>query len=59
MPIGEFLELIHDSGCGIYACQASVEMFGLTMEDFVPQVDGILNVGEFYDRGSGAQIVFT
>ena len=58
-PIGEFLELIHDSGCGIYACQASVEMFGLTMEDFVPQVDGILNVGEFYDRGSGAQIVFT
>jgi peroxiredoxin family protein len=58
-PIGEFLELIHDSGGGIYACHATVEMFGLTMEDFVPQVDGILTVGEFYERSASAQIVFT
>ena len=58
-PIGEFLELIHDSGGHIYACQASVEMFGLTMEDFVPQVDGVLTVGEFYDRSAGAEIIFT
>ena len=58
-PIGEFLELIHDSGCGIYACQASVEMFGLTMEDFVPQVDGILTVGEFYGLAAGGEIIFT
>ena len=58
-PIGEFLELIHDSGGGIYACHATVEMFGLTEDDFVPQVDGILTVGEFYDRSAGAQIIFT
>ena len=58
-PIGEFLELIHDSGGHIYACQATVEMFGLTMEDFVPQVDGVLTVGEFYDRSAGAEIIFT
>jgi peroxiredoxin family protein len=58
-PIGEFLELIHDSGGGIYACHASVEMFDLESDDFVPQVDGILTVGEFYERSAGAQVVFT
>jgi len=58
-PIGEFLELIHDSGGGMYACQATVDMFGLTMEDFIPQVDGILTVGEFYDRSAGAEVIFT
>jgi peroxiredoxin family protein len=58
-PIGEFLELIHDSGGGIYACHATVEMFGLTMEDFVPQVDGVLTVGEFYELSAGAEVIFT
>jgi peroxiredoxin family protein len=58
-PVGEFIELIHDSGGGIYACHATVEMFGLSDEDFVPQVDGVLTVGEFYERSAGAQIIFT
>ena len=58
-PIGEFIELIHDSGGGIYACHASVEMFDLGEDDFIPQLDGILTVGEFYERSAGAQIIFT
>jgi len=58
-PIGEFVELVSDSGAGIYACQATVDMFGLTMESFVPQVDGIITVGEFYERAAGGQIIFT
>ena len=58
-PIGEFIEMIHDSGGGIYACHASVEMFGLTEDDFVPQVDGVLTVGEFYELSAGAEIIFT
>jgi peroxiredoxin family protein len=58
-PIGEFLELIHDSGGRIYACHASVEMFDLDVDDFVPQVDGVLTVGEFYERSGGAQVIFT
>ncbi|HET9436800.1 MAG TPA: DsrE/DsrF/DrsH-like family protein [Gaiellaceae bacterium] len=58
-PIGEFLELIHDSGGRIYACHASVEMFDLEESDFVPQVDGVLTVGEFYERSAGAQVIFT
>ncbi len=58
-PIGEFLELIHDSGGHIYACHASVEMFDLEQDDFVAEVDGILTVGEFYERAAGAQVIFT
>ena len=58
-PIPEFIELVHDSGVHLYACRASVEMFGLTIEDFVPQVEAIISVGEFYEKAAGGQIVFT
>jgi peroxiredoxin family protein len=58
-PIPEFVELIADSGAGLYACRATVEMFGLTLEDFVPQVKGILSVGEFYGLAAGGEIIFT
>jgi hypothetical protein len=34
-------------------------MFGLTMDDFVPQVDGILTVGDFFGLAAGGEIVFT
>jgi peroxiredoxin family protein len=58
-PVPEFVELIADSGAGLYACKATVEMFGLSMDDFVPQVSDIISVGEFYERAAGGQIVFT
>jgi peroxiredoxin family protein len=58
-PIPEFIELVADSGVHLYACKASVDMFGLTMEDFVPQVEDIISVGEFYEKAAGGQIIFT
>jgi peroxiredoxin family protein len=58
-PIGEFIEMIHDAGGKIYACKATVDMFNLTKQDFCPQVDKILTVGEFYEASAGAQIIFT
>ena len=58
-PIPEFIELVGDSGARLYACKATVDMFGLTMEDFVPQVEEIISVGEFYEKAAGGQIVFT
>ena len=58
-PIPEFIEMIADSGAGLYACKASADMFGLTREDFVPQVRDIITVGEFYGLAAGAQIIFT
>ncbi len=58
-PIPEFVEMIADSGAGLYACKASVDMFHLTMDDFVPHVRDIISVGEFYALTGGGQIVFT
>ncbi len=58
-PIPEFIEMIADSGAGIYACKASVDMFHLTREDFVPQVIDIITVGEFYGLAAGGEIIFT
>ena len=58
-PIPEFVELISDSGAGLYACKASVDMFDLTKDDFIDQVDDIITVGEFYEKAAGGQIIFT
>ena len=49
-PIPEFIELVADSGARLYACKATVDMFGLTIDDFVPQVKDIISVGEFYEE---------
>jgi peroxiredoxin family protein len=58
-PIPEFVELVADSGAHLYACKATVDMFGLTMDDFTSQVDDIISVGEFYALAAGGQIIFT
>jgi peroxiredoxin family protein len=57
--IPEFIEMIADTGAGLYACKASVDLFGLSREDFIDQVTDIITVGEFYVRAAGGQIIFT
>ena len=58
-PIPEFIEMIADTGARLYACKASVDLFGLTKDDFIPQVQDIITVGEFYEKAAGGQIIFT
>ena len=58
-PVPEFLEMIADTGAGLYACKASVDLFGLEKNDFIPQVNDIITVGEFYTKAAGGQIIFT
>jgi peroxiredoxin family protein len=58
-PVPEFVEMIHDAGGHLYACKATVDMFHLCKDDFCPQVDRVLTVGEFYELSAGAQIIFT
>jgi len=58
-PIPEFIEMIADSGAGLYACKASVDLFGLSIDNFIPQVHDIITVGEFYGLAAGGQIIFT
>ena len=57
--IPEFIEMIADTGTGLYACKASVDLFGLEKNDLIPQVQDIITVGEFYELAAGGQIIFT
>jgi peroxiredoxin family protein len=58
-PVGEFIEMISDAGGKLYACKATVDMFHLSEDDFCPQMDGVLTVGDFYEMSAGSQIIFT
>ena len=58
-PIAEFMEMIADTGAGIYACKATVDMFHLEKNDFIPQLNDIITVGDFYEMAAGGQIIFT
>jgi peroxiredoxin family protein len=58
-PIPEFIQLCADSGVRLFACKASVDMFGLEKADFVDDVEDIITVGEFYQLAAGGQIIFT
>jgi peroxiredoxin family protein len=57
--IPEFVEMIADTGAGLYACKASVDLFDLERDDFIDQVKDIITVGEFYELAAGGQIIFT
>lgn len=57
--IPEYMEFVSDTGTGMYACKASVDLFGLEQTDLIEQVDDIITVGEFYDMAAGGQIIFT
>jgi len=58
-PIGEFVEMISDAGGHLFACKATVDMFHLTVDDFVPQMEKVLTVGDFYELAGGGEIIFT
>jgi peroxiredoxin family protein len=58
-PVPEFIEMIADTSAGLYACQASAGLFGLTTDDFIEPVKDIITAGEFYDLAAGGQIIFT
>ena len=57
--IPEFVEMIADTGAGLYGCKASVDLFGLEKNDLIPQVQDVITVGEFYAMAAGGQIIFT
>jgi len=57
-PVSEFLDIIKASGGKIFACKLAMEMFKLKKEDLYDDIDGILTVGEFYQRAAGGEIIF-
>lgn len=49
-PVGEFLEILSDSGVKLWGCKLAVDMFHLKREDLIDDLDGILTIGDFYGR---------
>ncbi|MDG1913807.1 MAG: DsrE/DsrF/DrsH-like family protein [Crocinitomix sp.] len=49
-PVGEFLEILSDSGVKLWGCKLAVDMFHLKKEDLIDDLDGIITVGDFYAR---------
>ena len=58
-PVDEFLELLSASGSKLWACKLAMDMFHIKEKDLIDEVDGILTVGDFYNRAEeGTQILF-
>lgn len=59
-PIGEFLEILTASGTKLWACKLAMDMFDLDQEDLIEDIDGVITVGDFYERaaGEGTHVVF-
>ncbi len=61
MPsIGEFLEILSDSGCKLWGCKLAIDMFHLKEEDLIDELDGVLTIGDFYSRADqeGTHLLF-
>ena len=61
MPeVGEFLEILSDSGCRLWGCKLAMDMFHLKREDLIDQIEDVITVGQFYDRAKSehTHIVF-
>ncbi len=56
--VPEFLQMLHDMGARLWACKMSVDMMGLTKDDMYEGVEDIINVNEFIELSSGAQVIF-
>lgn len=59
-PIDEFLEILSASGTKIWACKLAMDMFDLEGKDLIDDLDGVLTVGDFYERagGEGTHVIF-
>jgi len=60
-PVSEFIELFVAGGGHLWACKLAADMFKVKPEDLSEHVQGIITVGEFYEKagGEGSQIIFT
>lgn len=58
--VSEFLEILSASGVKLWACKLAMEMFHLGQQDLYEQIDGVLTVGEFYQRAQsrGTHLLF-
>lgn len=59
-PVDEFLEILSASGTKLWACKLALEMFHIEKSNLIDDLDGVLTVGDFYQRakGDGTHLLF-
>ena len=59
-PVDEFLEILSASGVKMWACKLVMDMFHLEKKDLIDDLEGVLTVGDFYNRahGEGTHLMF-
>jgi len=59
-PVGEFLEILSASGTKLWACKLAMDMFHLDQDKLIDDLNGVLTVGDFYERAKGdsTQLLF-
>ena len=55
----EMLKMLDEMGVELWACELAMNFMDLTEDDLIPEVKGVLTVGDFYDRTHGSQVIFT
>jgi len=56
-PVGEFVQMILDTGASMYGCKMSMDMMKLTKADLVDGAE-VLGAMEFMEISEGAQLLF-
>jgi peroxiredoxin family protein len=56
-PVGEFVQMLADSGAHIYGCKMSMDMMKLEADDLVDDAQ-VIGAMEFMEFSEGAQLLF-
>ncbi len=54
----ELVEAAKALGINLYACEMAMHVLGLTRQDFIPEVKGVLGVASFLKLSEGGQTLF-
>lgn len=54
----EMVTLLAEAGCQLYACELAMRMFGRTKDDLLPEVEAVITATDFFDKTTGADIIF-
>ncbi len=57
--VADMLQHVVDAGGHLWACKMSADMMGLTKDDMIPEVEGVISATDFIELSDGGQIIFT
>lgn len=57
-PIPDMIKMAKDLGVKIHACSTTMDVFGITKETMIPEVDDVVGAATMLELGEGGQIIF-